>query len=46
MIEMNNVVKKYPNGVVAANGITVHIKKVNLCILLARVEQVNRHLLS
>lgn len=27
MIQMNNVVKKYPNGVVAANGITVDIKK-------------------
>ncbi|RUL54239.1 MULTISPECIES: cell division ATP-binding protein FtsE [Lysinibacillus] len=26
MIQMNNVVKKYPNGVVAANGITVDIK--------------------
>ena len=27
MIQMNNVVKKYPNGVVAANGITIEIKK-------------------
>lgn len=27
MIQMNNVVKKYPNGVVAVNGITVDIKK-------------------
>lgn len=27
MIQMNNVVKKYPNGVVAANGISVDIKK-------------------
>ena len=27
MIQMNNVVKKYPNGVVAVNGITVEIKK-------------------
>lgn len=26
MIEMKNVYKKYPNGVVAANGIDVHIK--------------------
>ncbi|MEK4698613.1 cell division ATP-binding protein FtsE [Solibacillus sp. FSL R7-0668] len=27
MIQMNNVVKKYPNGVVAVNGITIDIKK-------------------
>lgn len=27
MIQMNNVFKKYPNGVVATNGITVHIKQ-------------------
>lgn len=27
MIQMNNVVKKYPNGVVASNGITVEIKQ-------------------
>ena len=27
MIQMNNVVKKYPNGVVASNGITVDIKQ-------------------
>lgn len=27
MIQMNNVVKKYPNGVVAANGISVDIKQ-------------------
>ena len=27
MIQMNNVVKKYPNGVVAVNGITVEINK-------------------
>ncbi|MGN7478812.1 cell division ATP-binding protein FtsE [Solibacillus silvestris] len=27
MIQMNNVVKKYPNGVVATNGITIEIKK-------------------
>lgn len=27
MIQMNNVVKKYPNGVVAANGISIDIKK-------------------
>ncbi|MFJ8234621.1 cell division ATP-binding protein FtsE [Ureibacillus sp. NPDC094379] len=27
MIEMNNVYKKYPNGVVAANGITVDIRQ-------------------
>lgn len=27
MIQMNNVFKKYPNGVVAANGITVDIKQ-------------------
>ncbi|MFC7685672.1 cell division ATP-binding protein FtsE [Ureibacillus sp. GCM10028918] len=27
MIQMNNVIKKYPNGVVAANGISVDIKK-------------------
>ncbi|MEK4629827.1 MAG: cell division ATP-binding protein FtsE [Solibacillus sp.] len=27
MIQMDNVVKKYPNGVVASNGITVEIKK-------------------
>ncbi len=27
MIQMNNVVKKYPNGVVAVNGITVDIKQ-------------------
>lgn len=27
MIQMNNVVKKYPNGVVAANGITVDIRQ-------------------
>lgn len=27
MIQMNNVVKKYPNGVVAANGITIDIKQ-------------------
>ena len=26
MIQMNNVVKKYPNGVVATNGITIEIK--------------------
>ncbi|WP_274309228.1 cell division ATP-binding protein FtsE [Solibacillus daqui] len=26
MIQMNNVVKKYPNGVVAVNGITIDIK--------------------
>ena len=26
MIEMQDVYKKYPNGVVAVNGITVHIK--------------------
>lgn len=26
MIQMNNVVKKYPNGVVAVNGITINIK--------------------
>ncbi|MEK4424156.1 cell division ATP-binding protein FtsE [Solibacillus sp. FSL K6-1523] len=27
MIQMKNVVKKYPNGVVATNGITIEIKK-------------------
>lgn len=27
MIQMKNVVKKYPNGVVATNGITINIKK-------------------
>ena len=27
MIEMNNVIKKYPNGVVATNGISVTIKQ-------------------
>lgn len=27
MIQMNDVVKKYPNGVVATNGITIEIKK-------------------
>lgn len=27
MIQMNNVFKKYPNGVVATNGISVHIKQ-------------------
>lgn len=27
MIQMKNVIKKYPNGVVAANGITVNIKQ-------------------
>lgn len=27
MIQMNNVYKKYPNGVVAANGITIDIKQ-------------------
>ena len=27
MIEMENVYKKYPNGVVAANGISVQIKQ-------------------
>jgi cell division transport system ATP-binding protein len=27
MIQMNNVVKKYPNGVVAANGINIEIKQ-------------------
>ncbi|RHW39894.1 cell division ATP-binding protein FtsE [Lysinibacillus yapensis] len=27
MIQMKNVVKKYPNGVVAANGITIDIKQ-------------------
>ena len=27
MIQMNNVIKKYPNGVVAVNGITVNIKQ-------------------
>ncbi|MEC1178845.1 cell division ATP-binding protein FtsE [Metasolibacillus meyeri] len=27
MIQMNNVVKKYPNGVVATNGITVDIRQ-------------------
>lgn len=27
MIQMNNVVKKYPNGVVAANGISIDIKQ-------------------
>ena len=27
MIEMNNVIKKYPNGVVATNGISVDIKQ-------------------
>lgn len=27
MIQMNNVVKKYPNGVVASNGITVDIRQ-------------------
>ncbi|HWK21928.1 MAG TPA: cell division ATP-binding protein FtsE [Ureibacillus sp.] len=27
MIQMKNVVKKYPNGVVAANGISIDIKK-------------------
>ncbi|PYF07658.1 cell division ATP-binding protein FtsE [Ureibacillus chungkukjangi] len=27
MIQMNNVVKKYPNGVVAANGISIDIQK-------------------
>lgn len=27
MIQMSNVVKKYPNGVVAANGLTIEIKQ-------------------
>ncbi len=27
MIQMKNVIKKYPNGVVAANGISVDIKQ-------------------
>jgi len=27
MIEMQNVYKKYPNGVIAANGLNVHIKQ-------------------
>lgn len=27
MIEMKNVTKKYPNGVVATNGISVNIKQ-------------------
>ncbi|MEO4054221.1 cell division ATP-binding protein FtsE [Solibacillus sp. CAU 1738] len=27
MIQMNNVIKKYPNGVVATNGITIDIKQ-------------------
>ncbi|ATP39099.1 cell division ATP-binding protein FtsE [Solibacillus sp. R5-41] len=27
MIQMKNVIKKYPNGVVATNGITIEIKK-------------------
>lgn len=27
MIQMDNVIKKYPNGVVATNGISIHINK-------------------
>ena len=46
MIEMKNVYKKYPNGVIAVNGISIRIKQGNLFMSWVQAVPENPRLLK